>query len=73
MKEGRKDLRKKWLHNVESDLRYAGVKRWTLIGPKLRAGGRGGGGSNWQRFSERLRHCTDYNASECEGEWHTKP
>jgi hypothetical protein len=52
--------KKRWLHNVENDPRYTWVRRWTLMGSKTKAGREYGMGSDFQR----LRHCTDYNASE---------
>jgi hypothetical protein len=43
--------KKRWLHNVENDLRYTGVRRWTLITSKMMAArGRGVGmGSDFHR------------------------
>jgi len=39
----------RWRHNVENDLRYTGVRRWTLMGSKMMAGRAEGMGSDIQR------------------------
>jgi hypothetical protein len=41
--------KKRWLHNVENDLRDTGVRRRTLVGSKMMAGRREGMGSDFQR------------------------